>query len=195
MYSSENASPVEREPEPLPDAAVRSIRADEVGEPHRFLPVLTREPNRDPVGVLVEADQLDPALDPAAEPTEPFGQQVFRDVLRERDEPEGHVRRHGHVQAGHLGAVDEHELAPHRDCPSSTSRSSPRPCRSHISRVRGWIPTALAYGAACGSRSMTRHCTPRRRSSTATVSPTGPAPTTSTVHVLTAVAGERSSGR
>jgi hypothetical protein len=25
--------------------------------------------------------------------------------------------RHGQVQAGHLSAVDEHELAPHRHCP------------------------------------------------------------------------------
>lgn len=55
-----------------------------------------------------------------------------------------------------------------------------KPIRSQISRVRGWIPTAFAYGSLAGSRSTMRQAIPRRRSSAAAVSPTGPAPATST---------------
>ena len=174
---------------------MRSIGAHEVGEPTRFLPVLTREPNRDAVGVLVEADQLDPALDPAAEPTEPFGQQVFRDVLRERDEPEGHVRRHGHVQPGHLGAVDEHELAPHRDCPIQ-----------HVPQQPETLPLPQLEGPRLdtdrlGVRRGLRQSVDDAALHTATPQldgdrqPDRPRTDDEHRHVCTAVAGECSSGR
>jgi len=55
-----------------------------------------------------------------------------------------------------------------------------RPLRSYISRVRGWIPTALAYCGGAANRSTTRTRIPWRTSSVAGVSPTGPAPTMST---------------
>lgn len=63
---------------------------------------------------------------------------------------------------------------------AASSAARTMPIRSQSSMVLGWIPTAFAYGSRVGSRSTMRQSAPLRRSSAAAVSPTGPAPTTST---------------
>jgi hypothetical protein len=97
MYSSEKDSRRTRA-RAAPDPTVSSGGAHEVGDPCRLLPVRTREPNRDAVDVLVEADEFTPRstgrLDVLGSATNPNGTSDGTQVSR----------------------LDEHELAPHRHC-------------------------------------------------------------------------------
>ncbi len=57
---------------------------------------------------------------------------------------------------------------------AASSAVAAKPMPPRCSSVRGWIPTAFAYCGGSVKRSTMRQSTPRRRSSQAAVSPTGP---------------------
>jgi hypothetical protein len=72
---------LEREAQALPDRAVGPVGTDEVPGPQLRLPVRPAELDRDPLGVLLEAYELDTALDVAAELVVTLLEQPLRLVL------------------------------------------------------------------------------------------------------------------
>ena len=60
---------------------MRAVRADDVPAPDGLLLPPAAQDGRDGLGVLLERDQLHPALDSTAVPLEVLGQQALRDPL------------------------------------------------------------------------------------------------------------------
>jgi hypothetical protein len=192
----EHVRALEREPDLLADQAVRAVAAHEVLRPHGGLRSVPEDRRDHALVVLRQAGQLAAALDHRAERREVLAKDPLRLVRRQADAAVGDVvgQDISNRPASSPYAIGD---LPAKHDARRESVPGDADLVPDLERAR-CTPIAFAQGATVSRRSMTRTSTPRRRSSSAVISPTGPAPTTitsvSTGRYLLRRASERSGG-
>jgi hypothetical protein len=106
---------LERQAEPHADDAVRAVATDKIAGPDPLGSGPAAQFRGHAVVVLGDRDQFDAPIRDGAEVGQALCEHPLGLVLRERREPERHVRRQRHLDRGHQLAVAVHILPAHRD--------------------------------------------------------------------------------